>query len=100
MNSAALAATGLEVLVELYHQLLDLLAAHRIDFELRGLGFAQEFRVLHGPHESIPQRIRTIVWNARGRKIRPPHHLPREDQLEDLLLLVGLGEIHHQRDIG
>ncbi len=81
-------------LVDLLHQLLDLGAGDRRDLELRLGGVGEEVRVLHGVVERLAQRLGAVLRHTGRRQKRPAHHLPREDQPEDLLLLVGLGEIH------
>ena len=100
MNSAALSASALGVCQDFLDQLLDLLAGDRRDLELRLLGVGEEVRILHRVHERLAQRLGAVVRHAGRRQKGPPHHLPREDQLEDLLLVLGLGEIHDQRNVG
>jgi hypothetical protein len=44
---------------------------------------------------------RAVPFGTPGwRQIGAAHHPPREDQLEDLLLVLGLGEVHDQRNVG
>ena len=48
---------------------------------------------------ALRSAVGAVRRNVGRREERPAHHLAREDQLEDLPLLVGLGEIDDQRHV-
>jgi hypothetical protein len=66
---------------------------------LRIVGIGQELLVGERVEKRLAQRLGAIARNVGRRQERPPHRLAREHQLEDLLLLVVLGEIHDQGNL-
>ena len=76
------------------------LPANGVISSLRLVGLGQEGLVLHRIHERFSQGRGAILRHAGRRQERPSQRLPREDQRAGLPLLVGLGEVDDQRNVG
>ena len=76
-----------------------LIAGDRRDLELRLRDVGEELLVLHRGHERLAQGVGAILGHAGRRHIGTSHHLPAEDQPQDLPLLVVARQVHHQRHV-
>jgi len=86
-------------LVDVIDQRFEVGARDRVDLELSRGGIVEKCLVGHGIGKGLAERGKAIGRHAGRRQKRPPHDLAGEDQLEDLALLIGLGEIHDQRHV-
>src|SRR5689334_912248 len=79
--------------IDISDELFDIGAAHWVHVHFPLLGFGKEIRILEGVIESLAQGLLAILGNAWRGGEGPAHDLAAEDQLDDLLLLVGLREV-------
>ena len=62
-------------------------------------GLGKEIRVLHGRVERAPQRLEPVGRHVGRRDERPGEALRREDEVERLAVLLGLGIVEDERRV-